>query len=216
MFPPRYAGMEGLTPNGADADPSFPRATRGWKGTGETYVRRSAVSPALRGDGRTSHGLEARRPWFPPRYAGMEGARALVTSPIGCFPRATRGWKTMPLNTTLPSVVSPALRGDGSGGAATARPRAEFPPRYAGMEGDRRCGLPPSRCFPRATRGWKGGGPVDVLLRWVSPALRGDGSRYLSRRERQNQFPPRYAGMEGYACHRFHASRCFPRASRGW
>ena len=135
LFPPRYAGMEvprspiRRTPYG------FPRATRGWKGSIGISGDAVNVSPALRGDGRRPPLLNTSSLLFPPRYAGMEGARIGFHRSSLCFPRATRGWKGDSLQDKRNDKVSPALRGDGSEPCRTHRFRVSFPPRYAGMEG---------------------------------------------------------------------------------
>ena len=74
-FPPRYAGMEGYHAHRRDGWPSFPRATRGWKGVWVAATATAIVSPALRGDGRISSTRQLDAIVFPPRYAGMEGHR---------------------------------------------------------------------------------------------------------------------------------------------
>ena len=73
MFPPRYAGMEGVPRRGQRYCQRFPRATRGWKDGWNVIWSRYFVSPALRGDGRLIHLVVRHRRRFPPRYAGMEG-----------------------------------------------------------------------------------------------------------------------------------------------
>ena len=94
----------------------FPRATRGWKGTGSVLATSFGVSPALRGDGRLSR-TDLRRPrLFPPRYAGMEESISASIKNAGSFPRATRGWKGEPAFEAEVTHVSPALRGDGRTG----------------------------------------------------------------------------------------------------
>ena len=115
MFPPRYAGMEGVGYAPRFDLPGFPRATRGWKGDQIVDTSDSGVSPALRGDGRTESPAMTSARRFPPRYAGMEDQRAQDTGEAGSFPRATRGWKTSSMSTAQLQHVSPALRGDGRG-----------------------------------------------------------------------------------------------------
>ena len=73
VFPPRYAGMEVNEMEGMSSTVSFPRATRGWKIKYRNPVSFRPVSPALRGDGRCGMADKSTCPWFPPRYAGMEG-----------------------------------------------------------------------------------------------------------------------------------------------
>ena len=92
-FPPRYAGMEGVTRCRRPRSHCFPRATRGWKGNRRPPRSPLRVSPALRGDGRPGIPAASAAMAFPPRYAGMEGARARGVRRILRFPRATRGWK---------------------------------------------------------------------------------------------------------------------------
>ena len=60
MFPPRYAGMEGLTARTPCLTSGFPRATRGWKTVTDSTTEVVTVSPALRGDGRVSQRLKRR------------------------------------------------------------------------------------------------------------------------------------------------------------
>ena len=135
MFPPRYAGMEGHPKRPNEVRLRFPRATRGWKSPTPAPYHPAFVSPALRGDGRRPPLLNTSSLLFPPRYAGMEGARIGFHRSSLCFPRATRGLKGDSLQDKRNDKVSPALRGDGSEPCRTHRFRVSFPPRYAGMEG---------------------------------------------------------------------------------
>ena len=205
LFPPRYAGMEGSGAFRSWHGPRFPRATRGWKTQGRRAEFPVFVSPALRGDGRDPaqvdmfafdvspalrgdgrgylHRLLAHGQ-FPPRYAGMEGRSAHRAARGGCFPRATRGWKTTGLAPGELGAVSPALRGDGREPPLQRRICPGFPPRYAGMEGEPRQDAGPKPGFPRATRGWKGRRDWTKCEPSVSPALRGDGRRPRSSRAR--------------------------------
>ena len=154
-FPPRYAGMEetkatpmrtlccfpratrgwkGMSVADAASAIGFPRATRGWKYRPDPGSAAHYVSPALRGDGRAKPSSRAFPPWFPPRYAGMEGSRSCRGQGVGGFPRATRGWKVHTGCGLAGTPVSPALRGDGREDAQSFVDAEVFPPRYAGME----------------------------------------------------------------------------------
>ena len=121
MFPPRYAGMEDHAAQHHASVGRFPRATRGWKGTAAADCRPPVVSPALRGDGRASPPAPGLLSVFPPRYAGMEGRRSSGRATTMGFPRATRGWKQIPLPERKAKPVSPALRGDGREGHRSQR-----------------------------------------------------------------------------------------------
>ena len=176
-FPPRYAGMEGISNGAPGRGEGFPRATRGWKTKGRACLRGHGVSPALRGDGRRLPGPCGLDILFPPRYAGMEGQEVASWLAKPRFPRATRGWKNDGLTLICPSDVSPALRGDGRAKSLPAGAGRWFPPRYAGMEADTSPGEKGKTSFPRATRGWKGRAQVPKGLHLT-------------------MFPPRYAGME--------------------
>ena len=167
----------------------------------------------------------------------MEGSAIRAGSACASFPRVARGWKEA-RNTGPPAgCVSPALRGDGRlqvgrgevpGGVppryagmegvnrAYRVRRYRFPPRYAGMEGKQWRQIMTSRCFPRATRGWKGVTCDACPDLQVSPALRGDGRDIDPRSAPTSLFPPRYAGMEGESNTSAADLGCFPRATRGW
>ena len=215
-FPPRYAGMEGISNGAPGRGEGFPRATRGWKTKGRACLRGHGVSPALRGDGRRLPGPCGLDILFPPRYAGMEGQEVASWLAKPRFPRATRGWKNDGLTLICPSDVSPALRGDGRAKSLPAGAGRWFPPRYAGMEGERMEAKGLSVGFPRATRGWKVGGLVNRPGEMVSPALRGDGREPVAIYSCRVRFPPRYAGMEGRSAALCIPKSCFPRATRGW
>ena len=92
----------------------------------------------------------------------------------------------------------------------------KFPPRYAGMEVNRVGRIGFEFRFPRATRGWKDKRFIKRQIRYVSPALRGDGRISGESDPYSLMFPPRYAGMEGLVPRRRSRRMGFPRATRGW
>ena len=106
--------------------------------------------------------------------------------------------------------VSPALRGDGRVTASKISATTKFPPRYAGMEVNRVGRIGFEFRFPRATRGWKDKRFIKRQIRYVSPALRGDGRISGESDPYSLMFPPRYAGMEGHCGCGAKAHRCFP------
>ena len=216
QFPPRYAGMEGVSDPRNAGGHGFPRATRGWKGEGWQHEITDDVSPALRGDGRVAHDMGYQIHVFPPRYAGMEGEHLLTRASDLGFPRATRGWKEKARALGLKDAVSPALRGDGRTDRAYPLSYVWFPPRYAGMEDSNRQHDRSGHRFPRATRGWKGEPAFEAEVTHVSPALRGDGRASGATASTERGFPPRYAGMEGLPLSTALSAMCFPRATRGW
>ena len=174
----------------------FPRATRGWKRAIIASKGTAPVSPALRGDGSGPKETCRSHERFPPRYAGMEGGRPRKPLRTYSFPRATRGWKNQAFDRPADVRVSPALRGDGRPGRRCRSRLAAFPPRYAGMEGDRTAKRYSMSRFPRATRGWKDVRDLRADRVDVSPALRGDGRGSRRIAVGRLGFPPRYAGME--------------------